>query len=158
AQEGDRWHVTLIGYLGVHAPTDEQGFLAYARSLRAPDVDEVIKDAEPLTRPVPFKFPASQRRRYEQVAHFPDGFLVIGDALCSFNPVYAQGMTVAALEAVALGECVAKGTDQLTRRFLRQASAIVDAAWSVAAGGDLRFPEVEGKRTPLVRFINWYLG
>jgi len=158
AQEGGRWLVTLIGYLGEHAPTDEPGYLAYARSLPAPDIYEVIKDAEPLTELVPMRFPANQRRRYERLARFPAGFLVTGDALCSFNPVYAQGMTVAALEALALGECLAAGPERLARRFFRQASAVVDMAWSVSAGGDLRFPEVEGERTPMVRFVNWYLG
>jgi 2-polyprenyl-6-methoxyphenol hydroxylase-like FAD-dependent oxidoreductase len=158
AQEGDRWLVTLIGYLGEHAPTDERGFLAYARSLPASDIYEVIKDAEPLTALVPMRFPTSQRRRYERLARFPDGLVVTGDALCSFNPVYAQGMTVAALEALTLGTCLAAGGDQLPRRFFRQVTAVVNEAWSVSAWGDLRFPDVEGERTPMVRFINWYLG
>jgi 2-polyprenyl-6-methoxyphenol hydroxylase-like FAD-dependent oxidoreductase len=158
AQEGERWHVTLVGRLGEQPPTDERGFLAFARSLAAPDIYELITDAEPLTDPVPMRFPGSQRRRYERLARFPDGFLVTGDALCSFNPVYAQGMTVAALEALALGECLAAGPDELARRFFRRAGAAVDVAWRVSVGGDLRFPEVEGERTPMLRFINWYLG
>jgi 2-polyprenyl-6-methoxyphenol hydroxylase-like FAD-dependent oxidoreductase len=103
------------------------------------------------------RIPGSQRRWYERLVRFPAGFLVTGDALCSFNPVYAQGMTVAALEALALGECLATGPDHLARRFFRQAGAVVDVAWRVSVGGDLRLPEVEGKRTLIMRFINWYL-
>jgi 2-polyprenyl-6-methoxyphenol hydroxylase-like FAD-dependent oxidoreductase len=155
---GDRWHVTLIGYLGQHVPAEEQGFLAYTRSLRTRDVYDVVKHAEPLTDPVMYRFPASQRRRYDKLGRCPQEFLVIGDALCSFNPVYAQGMSVAALEALALGECLAVGPDHLARRFYQRTGAIVDSAWSVSAGGDLRFPEVQGERTPMVRFINWYLN
>jgi 2-polyprenyl-6-methoxyphenol hydroxylase-like FAD-dependent oxidoreductase len=158
AQEEERWHVTLVGYLGEHPPTDERGFLEFARSLAAPDIYELLKDAEPLSDPVPLRFPASRRRRYERLARLPEGFLVTGDALCSFNPVYGQGMTVAALEAVALRECLQAGPGGLGRRFFRQAGKVVDAPWRTAVGGDLRFPEVEGKRTPMVRFVNWYLG
>ena len=157
-QEGERWIVTLAGYFGDHAPTDEQGFLEFARSLPTADIYEVIKDAEPLSDLVPAKFPASQRRHYERLTRFPDGFLVFGDAICSFNPIYAQGMTVAALEAVALQECLAEGTDRLAQRFFRRASKVVDIPWSIAVGNDLRFPEVAGPRSPMVRFINWYMS
>jgi hypothetical protein len=67
-------------------------------------------------------------------------------------------MTVAAMEAVALGECLSNGRTQLARRFFAKASKIIDLSWSVAVGNDLGFPEVEGPRTPMVRFLNWYIG
>jgi hypothetical protein len=158
AQEGYRWIVSLGGYAGDHAPSDEEGFLAFARSLAAPDIYEVIRQAKPLTEPAIYKFPASQRRRYERLARFPDGLLVCGDAICSFNPIYGQGMTVAALDAVALQECLAKKTPDLARCFFSRVAELVDGPWQIAAGGDLRFPEVDGARSPAVRFGNWYLG
>jgi 2-polyprenyl-6-methoxyphenol hydroxylase-like FAD-dependent oxidoreductase len=158
AQEGDRWIVSLGGYAGDHAPSDEDGFLAFARSLAAPDIFEVIREARPLTEPTVYKFPASQRRRYERLARFPDGLLVCGDAICSFNPIYGQGMTVAALEAVALQQCLEQETPDLARRFFSRVAGLVDGPWSIAAGGDLRFPEVDGARSPAVRFSNWYLS
>jgi 2-polyprenyl-6-methoxyphenol hydroxylase-like FAD-dependent oxidoreductase len=158
AQEGDRWIVSLGGYAGDHAPSDEEGFLAFARSLAAPDIYEVLRDARPLSEPAVYKFPASQRRRYERLARFPDGLLVYGDAICSFNPIYGQGMTVATLEAVALQECLAEESPDLARRFFSRVAGLVDGPWSIAAGGDLRFPEVDGARSPAVRFGNWYLS
>jgi 2-polyprenyl-6-methoxyphenol hydroxylase-like FAD-dependent oxidoreductase len=158
AQDGDRWVVTLGGYLGDHAPTEYPGFLESARRLPAPHIYEVIKDAELLSGPVSYTFPANLRRHYEKLNRFPRGYLVFGDALCSFNPIYGQGMTVAAMEAVALGECLAEGHNQLAERFFDRARKIIDVSWSAAVGNDLGYPEVEGLRTPMVRFLNWYIG
>ena len=158
AQEGDRWLVTLAGYFGDHPPADEAGFLAFAKSLATPDVYDVIKDAEPLSEFATYKYAANQRRRYERLTRFPEGLLVFGDAICSFNPIYGQGMTVATLEAVTLRECLAEGGEELGRRFFTRVSKVVDVPWSLAVGADLRIPEVEGPRTPMVRFVNWYLG
>jgi len=158
AQDGNRWVVTIGGYLGDHASTDCQSFLEAARCLPAPHIYDVIKNAEPLGEPVAYKFPVNLRRRYEKLARFPEGYLVIGDALCSFNPIYGQGMTVAAMEAEALGECLAVGQTQLAKHFFAKVSKIIDVPWSAAVGNDLGFPEVEGPRTPMVRFLNWYLG
>jgi flavin-dependent dehydrogenase len=157
AQEDNRWIVTLFGYSGHHAPLDPQEFLEFARNLPTPDIYNIIKDAELLNEPAAYKFPANLRQRYEKLARFPEGYLVIGDALCSFNPIYGQGMTVAATEAEALEECLANGDSQLAKRFFNQAGKIIDTPWSSAAGSDLRNPEVEGNRTPMVRFINWYI-
>jgi hypothetical protein len=111
-----------------------------------------------LTALVTYKFPANQRRRYEKLTRFPESFLVFGDAICSFNPVYGQGMSVAALEALVLRECLAGGTEQLARSFFRKAGKVVDIPWSIAVGSDLRFPEVDAPRSAMVRFINWYMG
>jgi len=105
---------------------------------------------------VPYDFPASIRRRYERLRQFPDGLLVVGDALCSFNPVYGQGMSVAALEALALRGCLARGDQPLAQRFYRQAARIIDSPWEIVAG-DLRFPQAEGRRTPARRLANAYL-
>ena len=83
---------------------------------------------------------------------------MFGDALCSFNPVYGQGMTVAANEAMALQACLEAGMDHLAPRFFKQASLLLDAPWSVAVGNDVTIPGVEGERTPMVRCINWYMA
>jgi 2-polyprenyl-6-methoxyphenol hydroxylase-like FAD-dependent oxidoreductase len=158
AQEGDRWIVTLFGYLGERPPTDPDGFVAWAASLPTPDVHEVITKAELLQAPVPARFPGSIRHRYERLDRFPEGYAVTGDAVCSFNPVYGQGMTVSALEALALRDCLRDGAGQLGQRFFRSAAKMIDIPWGIAVGADLRFPEVEGPRTPKVRMINAYLA
>jgi 2-polyprenyl-6-methoxyphenol hydroxylase-like FAD-dependent oxidoreductase len=158
AQSEDRWIVSIGGYLGDHAPTDERLFAAYAASMTAPEIHQVVTSAEPLSDFLSYRFPASQRRRYERLRQFPKGFLVFGDAICSFNPVYGQGMTVAAQEAVALDACLKRGLDGLAPRFFKAAAGIVDVPWDIAVGNDLRHPLVKGPRPAMVRFINWYIG
>lgn len=158
AQEGDRWIVSLGGFVGDHPPLDEEGFIAYARSLAALDVYNVIKEAEPLSEAIPYRFKASLRRRYERLPRFPEGFLVFGDAICSFNPIYGQGMSVAAMEALDLQHELRSGTEGLWRRFFRRAAKSIDIPWQIVVSGDLRFPEVEGKRVPAIRFINAYMA
>lgn len=158
AQEENRWMVTLGGMVNVLPPTEYPEMLAYARALPARDLYELMRVEEPISEPHPYRFPASLRRHYEKLKRFPEGYIVVGDALCSFNPIYGQGMTVAALEADALDDCLSHGRAQLARRFFAKASKIIDVPWSTAVGNDLAFPEVEGPRPFPTRLINWYLG
>lgn len=157
AQEGERWTVTLIGYSGQVAPTEMKGFIEYARTLPGPYVHEVVRESEPIGEPASARFPASVRRRYEKLARFPEGFLVFGDAISSFNPIYGQGMSVAALEAVELGAALQEGASDLARRFFRKASKVVDMPWAISVGNDLRMPETVGPRNAGVNLINWYM-
>jgi 2-polyprenyl-6-methoxyphenol hydroxylase-like FAD-dependent oxidoreductase len=156
--DGGRLMVTLAGVLGDHPPTDSDGFLAFARSLRFPDIFEVIRDAEPLDDPVAFRFPASVRHRYERLTRFPDGLLVVGDAVSSFNPIYGQGITVAALQALALRRHLERGVRPQPRRVFADLARVVDVPWDIAAGGDLAFPGVPGRRTLKVRLVGAYLA
>ncbi len=158
AQEGDRWTVTLISYFGNYAPTELAGFIEFARSLPSPLIYEVIRHAEPIGEPASARFPASIRRRYEKLDRFPEGFVVFGDAISSFNPMYGQGMSVAALEAIQLSEALAEGLAGLGRRFFRKAAKVVDIPWDIVVGGDLRIPETVGPRSVGVAFVNWYMS
>jgi 2-polyprenyl-6-methoxyphenol hydroxylase-like FAD-dependent oxidoreductase len=158
AQEGERWIVGLGGYLGDHPPADEEGFLEFARSLQRPDIFQVIREAEKLSPLMPYRFGTNLRRHYAELNRFPQGFLVYGDALCSFNPVYGQGMTVAIMESLALRQCLAAGTDGIARRFFGAADRLIDIPWQIAVGTDLQHPGVKGKRPAPLRFFNWYLA
>ena len=155
--EGDRWHITLAGMLGDHPPTDHAGFEAFAATLPVSDVHDIVRDAEPLDDPVPHRFRGSLRRRYDRIAAPPAGFLV-GDAVSSFNPLYAQGMTVAAQQALVLRDRLrADGADGLDpARFHREVAAVVDVAWQLSTGSDLRYPGVVGPRTPRSRLVGSY--
>jgi 2-polyprenyl-6-methoxyphenol hydroxylase-like FAD-dependent oxidoreductase len=157
-QEHSRWMVTLHGMLGDHPPTDERGFLEFARSLPTPDLHDAIVRAEPLSEIVSYRFPSSLRRHYERLPRFPEGLLVFGDAMCSFNPIFGQGMTVACLEAEALEASLTSGMAGLWQRFKTRVAKIVDIPWSLAAGADLAFPDTQGRRGPQVTLINTYLA
>jgi flavin-dependent dehydrogenase len=157
AIEDDRWQVTLAGTLGDHPPVDDEGFRAFAATLPAKDVQGLIADSEPLNDALPYRFRGSRRRYWERLAAPPEGFLAVGDAVCSLNPVYAQGMTVAAQEAKALQRCLASTRPGLPRRYYREAGRLVEAAWQTSTGTDLAHPAVEGRRTRRGRLTNAYV-
>ncbi|HEY6543548.1 MAG TPA: hypothetical protein VIZ64_01485 [Dokdonella sp.] len=156
--EGDQWLLTLAGILGDRPPTDADGFLAFARSLSFPDIYEAIRDREPLGEPATFRFRESVRRRYERLTRLPDGFLPFGDSFCSFNPVYGQGMTVAALQALVLKRQLARLGVPRTRRILRDFAGVVDAPWQMARGADLTLPGVPGRMSWSERLIGNYIA
>ena len=149
--------LTVAGIRGDYPPTDPAGFDEFAAGLPSADIAAAIAGAEPLDDPAPFRFPASVRRRYERLAAFPAGLLVIGDAVCSFNPVYGQGMTVAATEAMTLRGLLARDAVPGPRRYFRAVAAATDVAWDIAVGADLAFPQVPGKRSAKVRLVNAYM-
>jgi 2-polyprenyl-6-methoxyphenol hydroxylase-like FAD-dependent oxidoreductase len=152
----DRYSLSLNGILGDRAPTDHGGFAEYARSLPVPEIYAAIQHAEPLGNPVSFHFPSSIRRRYERMARLPEGLVVVGDAACVFNPIYAQGMTVAALGATVLRRYLLAGAGD-PRRYFRDLSRTIDPPWDMSAGGDLGFPGVIGRRTLKVRLGNAFV-
>ena len=154
--EGQRHIVTLMGMLGERPPTDLPGFLDFAKSLPVSDIYEAIVDAELLDGLNGFRFPASVRRHYERMPRFPDGLLVVGDAVCSLNPIYGQGMSLAAIEALVLRKHLASG-EPSPRRVMRDVAAAIDAAWNMTIGADLAFPGVEGHRSVKVRLANAYV-
>jgi 2-polyprenyl-6-methoxyphenol hydroxylase-like FAD-dependent oxidoreductase len=159
--EDNRWIVALAGLHGQQPPTDEEGFLAFAGSLPAPDVYKLISRAEPLSPIIPYRFPGSLRRHYEQLRRFPEGFLVMGDAVCSFNPIYGQGMTSAALQAEALRRLLMirhGNMEQLWRPFFKEAAKVVDIPWQMAAGEDFRYADTVGRKAPGTDLINAYIA
>lgn len=155
--DGERWIVLLGGYFGDRAPTDPDGYLAYADSLPAPDVATLLRRAGQIGEIITYHVTSSRRWHYQATPPLP-GFLPLGDSMCSFNPLYGQGMTVAVLEALALdGLLDAHGlSPDLPRRAVDAFSRIVDTPWQIAVGADLAYPQTTGKRTPLTRLSNAY--
>ena len=157
AQEGDRWIVSLNGY-GEQPPTELSAFREFARTLPDPCIYDVVSHADPIGEAQTTLFPANVRNRYEFLHRFPKGYLVLGDAISCFNPVYGQGMSVAAMEAVELDKALRGNCSNLAEVFFAQTAKIVDAAWSIAAGNDLRMPGIAGPKSLLSRLLNWYVA
>jgi 2-polyprenyl-6-methoxyphenol hydroxylase-like FAD-dependent oxidoreductase len=158
--EGPRWIVTLAGVHGDRAPTDDAGFLEFAQTLPTSDVADVIRHEEPLTPIVTHRLPSNQWRHFEKLDRHLPGFLAIGDAICSFNPIYGQGMSSAAFQAVALGSSIdALGIDSptLPARFYKSAAKVIANSWAIAVGGDFAFRDTTGPKPPLVNRINGYV-
>ena len=157
AYENNTWMFTVFGMVGREPPSEPADMLAFVEGLAPPHVLAAIGAAEPLTEVCRFRYPESRWRRYDKMSTFPAGLLVFGDAVCTFNPIYGQGMTVAALQAQALHQCLRSGVSGLARRFFRAAAKPVGVAWKFAVGGDLNLPEVEGPRPLSTRFTNRYV-
>ena len=132
------WHVGLNGVHG-EAPSDQlDEFIAFAGGLRTPTIHDAIKDAEVIGTIHRFNLPASVRRRFETLQDFPQRLLVIGDAICRFNPAYGQGMTVAAQEARVLKSLLAarakdgRGLDGLAPAYFEAIQSVLAAPWATA--------------------------
>jgi 2-polyprenyl-6-methoxyphenol hydroxylase-like FAD-dependent oxidoreductase len=139
AVEDGKWVVTLAGLAGDLPPTDEEGFIAFARSLASPRLHEAIEQAEPLGPVYGFRQMQNRRRHVERMRRWPAALLVAGDALSSFNPFYAQGITVAALEARALAAGAKPGLSAAaTRRLQREIANEVKVPWLFAISEDFR--------------------
>jgi len=149
--EGNRWMVTIGGRHGDGPPGDVEGFLTYAKALRTPTIYNAISRAKRLDGVARYGFPESVRRHFERLDVFPRGLLPIGDAICRFNPVYGQGMSVAALEACLLQRLLERlGEDSnpiagLGPAFFAEVQTLIETPWSVALL-DFVFPDTRGQR------------
>jgi 2-polyprenyl-6-methoxyphenol hydroxylase-like FAD-dependent oxidoreductase len=152
--EHDTWIFTVFGMAGHEPPHDLAGMLSFAADYTPAHLLAAVRTGEPLGPVVQHRMPCSQWRRYDKMRRLPDGLLACGDAICSFNPIYGQGMTVAALDAMALRDCLRRGVADLPRRYFRAAAKAIGVAWQTGATSDLAFPQVEGRRTPLMRVTN----
>jgi 2-polyprenyl-6-methoxyphenol hydroxylase-like FAD-dependent oxidoreductase len=157
--EGDRWLVGLGGWHLNAPPADAASFEAFVRDMPDPLVAGVLDRAEPLTEPLVHRFPSSRRRRFERLDRRPAGYVAIGDAICSFNPIYGQGMTCAAQEAEALGTALDRhgsASAAMARDYYRAAAEVIVTPWRFAVGGDFGYPQTTGPRPRGVRLNNWY--
>lgn len=150
--EGDRWILALGGRGDETPPGDETGFLNSARLLRTPTIFNAIRSAERIGDLVRYSFPKSVRRHFARLPSFPTGLLPLGDAICLFNPIYGQGMSVAAQEAVLLRRLLRESSGAgelppaLSSDFFAQVEPILETPWAMAALPDLVYPSTTGDR------------
>jgi flavin-dependent dehydrogenase len=146
--DGDRWLVTLIGQGEHQPPVEEEGWLAFASSLRSDELSDALTAAEPLSDAVAFRATANEWTHFERARRWPHGFLVVGDALCRFNPVYGHGMTVAALQAQVIADRISlRAPAEISARAREVQQAVAKcprAAWGIATGEDCRYPSTDG--------------
>lgn len=134
--EDDTWEFTLAGMAGHRPPADPEAMVRLAEDFAPPHVITALRAAESLADVAAHRFPVSRWRRYDRMRRFPAGLIAFGDALCSLNPTYGQGMSVAALQAAALATCVRDGAEGLPQRFFRAAAKQINIAWLFADIGD----------------------
>ena len=140
--ENDTWHISVQGRAPDYPPQDAEGFMEFARTLYTPDLYEMLKQAERVDDLYHMRFPASVLRHYEKLERFPEGYLVIGDAICSVNPVHGQGMSAHATTLRALNELLdaraASGSslDGIARQFFPRAAELINNPWTLAAMSD----------------------
>jgi flavin-dependent dehydrogenase len=155
--EGDRWVVTLGGAGADHPPTDDAGYLDFARTLISQRLFEAIVDAEPLTPVRGWARTANRWRHVERVERWPAGFVVVADALCALNPVYGQGMSVAMIEARAFEAwlqsrgavaSMQSGHPPATRNLVRSLAGSARLPWFMATAEDALIGGVQGVPAP----------
>ena len=168
--EGDRWVVTLVGYAGDHPPTDEAGFEEFARRLIGPQVWDAISAAEPLTGIGGYRRTENHWRHYDRLKRWPQGLIALGDSVCAFNPVYAQGMTASALSAEILDDFLKRrwtrkrgglesaplGSSGLV--FQKKLAKMLQTPWQLATSDDFRWAgRKAGDASLIERFMHRYI-
>lgn len=157
---------TIGGWCRDHPPATDEGFLEFARTLPTPEFAALLEECKPAPAVHAHLVPSSLRHHYERMRRWPEGLVVIGDALCSFNPIYGQGMSVCALEVDALGRALARlrgqrrplGRAGVARRLQRRVGRALFVPWLMAACEDLRYPEVAGARPFGLAVLQWYVA
>jgi 2-polyprenyl-6-methoxyphenol hydroxylase-like FAD-dependent oxidoreductase len=162
AVEGDRWVVTLGGWHRHHAPVDPAGFAEFADGLPFPYLADLVANAEPLDDldARKFHYPMARRRYFEKLRRLPDGYVALGDAICSFNPLYGQGMTVATLEAIELGRRLDRHgapSARMAGEYYKAAGKIINTPWQMSTGSDFMYPETVGPRPAGTDLLNRYV-
>lgn len=155
-----RWLVGLGGAAPDYPPTNAAEFLDYARSLPTPEIYNAIKDAKPLSDPYMYRGNENRLRAYEKLAVYPENFLVMGHAACAFNPVYGQGMTMAAIESQILDRALSQLPDVprpgWCRKIQKQFAKAEQIPWSMATEMDQQYIKRNQAHSFGDRFSYWY--
>jgi 2-polyprenyl-6-methoxyphenol hydroxylase-like FAD-dependent oxidoreductase len=154
--EHDNWLLTIQGIMGQETPFNHAEMLEFAADVAPDHVVAALHSGQPTGDVARHRTQSNRWRRYDKLRRLPSGLLVVGDAICSFNPIYGQGMTVAAMDALVLRDCLRDGGADLSRRFFASAAKWIGVAWQMAVDSDLALPEVEATRPISVRLPNAY--
>lgn len=154
--EGNQWFLTVAGRGADLSPHHEEGFVEFARSIEG--IAQALDGAQAVGPITTYRRTENRWRHWEDARSWPCGLVVLGDATCSFNPAYGQGMTIATLQAVALGEVLSAGPwDHRSSQIVqRRAAAVLRGAWTLATQEDFRSPTAEGRRSPATRVAHRY--
>ncbi|MED3398865.1 FAD-dependent oxidoreductase, partial [Bacillus wiedmannii] len=126
--EDNRYFVTFSGYANEKAPQTDDEFYDFAENLSISNVTDFLNKAEAISNIKTYKIPYQVRRRFDLVNHLPEGLLVVGDAHCRFDPVFGQGVSVAAMEAHQLQLLLQrrqKFDKTFTQRFYKNTANII---------------------------------
>jgi 2-polyprenyl-6-methoxyphenol hydroxylase-like FAD-dependent oxidoreductase len=161
--EGNRYVLTLQGSNKDYPPTDEAEFMAFAKTLEAPHLYEFMQIATPISPIYGYRRTQNRIRHYEKLTRRPENLIVLGDAYCGFNPVYGQGMTVAAMQVVELRKLLqgynVQQLEGFAAKFQKRISKVIQTSWLMATAEDLRYPLTEGtKADGMIRFMQHYSG
>ncbi len=162
--ENNRYLLTLVSYLDDEKPRNYTEFLDFAKSLPHPEIYNFIKNLTPISDLSSYYIPKTVRRHYEKLDNFPDGLVVMGDANCRFDPIFGQGMSVAAKEAIDLGRMLAArakrqsppNVNGLSKPFHQQVARIISTPWLLAITEAYRYPQIEGRRPFGMKFLHAY--
>ncbi|BAY85556.1 hypothetical protein NIES267_50560 [Calothrix parasitica NIES-267] len=165
--ENNRWIVGICDTFPNQPSKDEDAFLEALKQLPSPIIYKAIKNAKAITPIEIYHPPGNRLRHYEKLSHQPEQFLVLGDAVCSFTPIYGQGMTVAALGVMTLNDCLKQvvqkqlNLPQLTKTFQKRLAKINANPWIAATSQDAKYPSAKGVITSpsiVEKFIGWYMN
>jgi 2-polyprenyl-6-methoxyphenol hydroxylase-like FAD-dependent oxidoreductase len=163
--EDGRLMVTLVGTAKHYPPTTQPEFLEFARHVLDPVLYDTIGRAEPLSPIRGYRGTENRLRHFERLTRWPERFVVVGDAVCSFNPIYAQGMTVGAVGVLALDRCLRRcrrprgDLTGMAERFQKQLARLYRLPWMMATVEDLRWPTTTGGRPGWqTKLTGWYMS
>ncbi len=158
--EGNKWIISVGGWHGEQAATEEKNFLEFLKTLPNPNIYDIASTCEPLSDIIQYKYPVSVRRNYEKMFRFPTGLLLLGDSVSSFNPVYGQGISSACLQAVELDKLMSENIDEkkLAKTYFKRTLKIKNKLWQMSTNEDFRFPETTGTRPFGIFLVNKYVS
>ncbi|PEJ80510.1 FAD-dependent oxidoreductase [Bacillus wiedmannii] len=157
--EDNRYFVTFSGYANEKAPQTDDEFYDFAENLSISNVTDFLNKAEAISNIKTYKIPYQVRRRFDLVNHLPEGLLVVGDAHCRFDPVFGQGVSVAAMEAHQLQLLLQKRQKldkTFTQRFYKKTANIIQTPWEMTTTEISRHPQLTRKLSMKQKFQLWY--